>query len=75
MFFDSFYEEDLMVTRMMSIFALYNVSKHSMPRHWLLRKNKRFLSTHAWEHLYIKVKESFSLYHFITKFVFESLKI
>ena len=27
-----FYEEDLVVTRIMSIFALYNVNKHYMPR-------------------------------------------
>ena len=27
-----FYEEYLLVTRIMSIFALYNVNKHSMPR-------------------------------------------
>ena len=45
-----------------------------MPRHWHLRKNKRFPSTHAWEPLYIKVRESFSLYHFITKFVLRFLE-
>ena len=28
-----FYKEYLVVTRIMSIFALYNVNKHSMPRH------------------------------------------
>ena len=31
-FFDSFYEEYLVVTRIMNIFALYNVNKHSMLR-------------------------------------------
>ena len=72
--FDSFYGEFILVTRIMSIFALYNVNKHSMPRHWHLRKNKRFPSTHAWEPLYIKVRESFSLYHFITKFVLRFLE-
>ena len=70
MFFDSFYEEDLMVTRMMSIFALYNVNKHSMPRHWLLRKNKKgFPSTHAWEPLYLKGKAKNAQTHKRTKFI------
>ena len=31
-FLTHFYEEYLVVTRIMSIFALYNVNKHSMPR-------------------------------------------
>ena len=35
---------------------------------------KRFPSPHAWEPLYIKGKERFSLYHFITKFIFDSFK-
>ena len=53
----------------MSIFALYNVNKHSMPRHWLLRKNKGFPGTHAWEPLYIKGKAKNAQTHKRTKFI------